>query len=204
MTLRPIRFLALLGAVALVVGACGGEGAEPAPTLPSVNAAEADQSTTTTAPDIDPEEAFQLYSECMRENGIDLPDPGSVGGEGGGAIFIGGGDETNFDFEAFEEAAAECDPILEDAFGEFEMTPEMEAEIRDQELAFARCMRDNGIDWPDPSGDPTGGVSIELPDDIDAEQMNAAMETCSKEAFGTDGGIVFGSGDATAGNGGTP
>ena len=186
---KPIRRLALLGAALLALAACGGSGAEPAPTLPSVSSTVAAAAApTTTAPDIDPEEAFQEYSECMREHGVEMPDPDTGGG--GGVMIVGEGD---FDISAFEEAAEACDPILEDVFGEFEMTPEMEAELRDQELAFARCMRDNGVeDWPDPSGDLSGGMSIQLPDDLDPEKMNAAMEICSKETFGTSGGMIIG------------
>lgn len=183
--------MALLGAMVMVLAACGGGDTSTAPTLPTVNAAETSDSTTTTTEAVDPEEAFQQYTECMRENGVDMGDPGSSGDEGG-AVIIGGGD---IDFEAFEEASAACDSILEGAFGEFEMTPEQEAEMRDQELAFARCMRDNGIDWPDPSGDLAHGSMIELPDNVDPEDVNAAMEVCSKDTFGTSGGIVIG-GDA--------
>ena len=169
------------------LAACGGDGTSTAPTLPTVNAAEAGESaTTTTTAAIDPEEAFQQYSECMREQGIEMPDPTS-GGDG--VISIGG---EGIDFEAMDEAAAVCDPILEDAFGEFEMSPEQQAEMRDQELAFAKCMRDNDVDWPDPTGDISGAVAIELPDNIDPETLNAAMEVCSKDAFGGDGGFIIG------------
>lgn len=184
MSSLPIRLTALLGAVLLVLAACGGDGTSTAPTLPTVNAAETSDSTTTTTEAVDPEEAFQQYTECMREHGVEMPDPTS--GDGGGVISIGAG---GIDLEAMDAAAAACDPILEDAFGEFELTPEQQTEMLDQELAFARCMRDNGVDWPDPSGDMSGPVAIELPDNVDPEDLNAAMEVCSKDAFGTDGGF---------------
>ncbi len=185
-----VRRLTLLGAMLLALAACGGEGTSTAPTLPTVEAAAPDaSSTTTTTEAIDPEDAFQDYTECMREHGVEMPDSGDGGGRG---VIVMGGDDM--DFEAFEEAAASCDSILEAAFGEFEMTPEMEAEMRDQELAFARCMRDNGIeDWPDPAGDLSGDMSIELPEDLDPDELNAAMETCSQDTFGSSGGFVVGS-----------
>lgn len=187
MSAQPVRRLALLGAILLILAACGGGDPSTAPTLPTVNAAETRNSTTTTTAAIDPEEAFQLYSECMREHGVEMPDPTS--GEDGGVFSISG---EGIDFEAMEEAASACDPILEDAFGEFEMTAAQQAEMRDQELAFAKCMRDNDVDWPDPTGDMSGAVAIELPDDIDPETLNAAMEVCSKDAFGGDGGFIIG------------
>ena len=191
MTMPPIRRLAFLGAILLGLAACGGgSSGATTPTLPTLGDASADRpdATTTTTVAVDPEEAFQEYAACMREHGIDIPDPDTSGG--GGVFTIGG---VGSDPGAFEEAGKVCDPILEDAFGEFEMSPEQEAELRDQELVFARCMRDNGVDWPDPTGDfGSGGSVIELGDDVDPETMNAAMDTCSKEAFGGSGGFIVG------------
>ncbi|MCP3972898.1 MAG: hypothetical protein GY720_00225 [bacterium] len=190
MSSQSVRRLALLGAMLFVLAACGGDGTSTAPTLPTVNAAEAGGSTTTTTTEaIAPEEAFQQYSECMREHGIEMPDPTS-GGDG--TISLSGdsfGVEA-LDFEALEEAAAACDSILEDAFGEFEMTPEQQAEMRDRELAFAKCLRDNDIDWPDPTGDVSGAAAIAIPDNIDPETLEAAMEVCSKDVLGGDGGFL--------------
>lgn len=185
MITQTIRRLALLGASLLILTACGVDDGVAAPTLPSVEAGETVDLTTTTTEPVDPEEAMRLYSECMRDQGIDMPDPTS----GGGVIEISG---DGGDFEAMDAAAAVCEPILEDAFGEFEMSPEQQAEMLDQELAFAQCMRDNGVDWPDPSGDLSGGVAIQLPDDIDPDSLNAAMSACSSDVFGGDGGFIVG------------
>lgn len=184
---RSKRVLMVLAGLTLVLTACAGNSEDTTtPTLPTLteeNAAAAEVTTTTEA--VDPEEAFQDYAACMQEHGIEMPEPGSSGG----AIEVGGED---FDIESFDEAAAECDPILEAAFGEFELSPEQQAEMMDQELALAQCMRDNGIDWPDPSGD--GNITIELGDDVDPEAVNAAMEVCMKDAFGDLGGLVVGGG----------
>jgi hypothetical protein len=185
---RLIRAIAFAGALMLVLAACGGDTADTTtPTLPTLTEEAADDvaATTTTTEAVDPEEAFQEYTQCMREHGIDMPDPTS--GDGGGVISVGG---EGMDIEAFEEAGAACDPILEAAFGEFELSPEQEAEMMDQQLAFAQCMRDNGIDWPDPTSD--NSQMIELDDNIDPETVNAAMETCAPEMFDGSGGIILG------------
>lgn len=182
---RLIRAIAFAGALVLVLAACGGDGANgTTPTLPTLSEEPTSEETaeTTTTEAVDPEQAFQEYTACMQEQGIEMPDP-----QDGGVIAIGSHD--GFDFESFEAAAAECDPILEAAFGEFEMTPEQEAEMRDQELAMAQCMRDNGIDWPDPGSD--GSTMIELGDDIDPEEIDAALEACAPDIFGEGGGIVL-------------
>lgn len=183
---RPIRAIARTGALLLVLAACGGETATTTtPPLPTMSEQRADATTTTTAA-VDPEEAFQEFTACMREHGINMPDPETEGGADGAVISIEGGGPM--DPEAFEEAAAACDPILEAAFGEFELSPEQEAEMMDQQLAFAQCMRDNGVDWPDPSGD--GGTMIELGDDISSETIHAAMEICREGTFGSSDGIM--------------
>lgn len=185
---RLIRAIAVAGALMLVLAACGGDGADnTTPTLPMLNdqATEAEPDATTTTEAIDPEEAFQEYTECMREHGIEMPDPTS--GDGGGVISI---ESESGDMEAFEEAGAACDPILEAAFGEFELSPEQEAEMMDQQLAFAQCMRDNGVDWPDPTSH--NSHMIELGDDMDPETLNTAMETCAPEMFDGSGGVILG------------
>lgn len=193
---RWIRAAALAGALVLALAACGGGAAaeETTPTLPTLTeAATAASDATTTTEAVDPEEAIQEYTACMREHGIEMPDPES--GDGGGVISIEG-DPGDFDLTAFDEAAAACDPILEAAFGEFEMSPEQEAEMMDQQLAFAQCMRDEGIDWPDP--DSSGGMMIEIPDNVDPDQLDEAMQMCSQGAFGAEGGIMVGSSDSSS------
>lgn len=182
--IRPlISRLALLGALLVLLAACGSATADStSPTLPSINeqAAEEDatsgsEATTSTTQTVDPDEAMQEYATCMRENGVDMPDPGSDG-----AIMIGGPDVDPANLDA---AMAECDPILEAAFGDFEMSPEMEAEQRDLDLAFSRCMRENGVEeWPDPASD--GSMTIELGPDSDQETVDTAIDSCSQQIYG--------------------
>lgn len=182
---RPIRAIAFAGALMLALAACGGNSAEnPTPTLPTLTEeATTEDTATTTTEAVDPEEAFQEYEACMQEHGIEMPD--AQGGDG----VVAFEDDGSFDIAAFEEASVACDPILEAAFGEFEMTPEQEAEFRDQELALAQCMRDNGIDWPDPGSD--GSTVIDIGADVDPEDVNAALEACAPDIFGESGGIVL-------------
>ncbi|MDJ0923372.1 MAG: hypothetical protein QNJ77_02320 [Acidimicrobiia bacterium] len=181
------RMIPIAVALLLVVSACGdGDVASTTPTLPSIESPAESQATTTTTEAVDPEEAFQEYTQCMREHGIDMPDPSS--GSGGVIEIEGDGEDLMLD-GAFEEAAAQCDPILEAAFGEFDLSPEQEAEMMDQELALAQCMRAEGIDWPDPSGD--GNVMIELGESVDPEAIDTALDKCIKEAFGDTGGLIL-------------
>lgn len=77
--------------------------------------------------DLSPEEQAEFedaqiaFADCMREKGIDIPD---FDGDGGGVIVIeagpgendpqgGGFDPDNFDTEAFDEAADECNAVFD-------------------------------------------------------------------------------------------
>jgi hypothetical protein len=136
----------------------------------------------------DPEEAFLAFAACMRENGIDMPDPQfDAGGQGGGFRIVrpGSGDGQPIDFqsEEFQAAQETCDDLLEGLVGT--QDPEAIAERQEAMLAFAQCMRENGVDMPDPDvgGGPGFGVRIGGPDsdsDIDpgSPEFQAAMETC--------------------------
>ena len=67
------------------------------------------------------------FSECMRDHGIDMPDPQFEGEGGGGGMIEMTADPDN---EGFQEAQEACQPILEGAMGEIELDPEQEAELR--------------------------------------------------------------------------
>jgi hypothetical protein len=56
----------------------------------------------------------------------------------------------------------------------------------DRQLQFTRCMRDQGIDVPDP--DPNGGFGGRGSlGDVDPEQFRKALEACRQYAGGADG-----------------
>jgi hypothetical protein len=127
---------------------------------------------------LDPETAQLEFAKCMREHGIDVPDPETNGG--GGAVRIGGRGENR---EEFEEAMEECGEFLEQA-GNFR--GEMDPEMLDRMVEFAGCMREHGIDMPDPQ--TNGGIMIQRNDsgstnstngiDPDSPEFQAAEEAC--------------------------
>jgi hypothetical protein len=131
--------------------------------------------TDSSAP-IDPEEAQLAFAQCMREHGIDVPDPGT-----GGGLQITGGAENQDEMDAAMEA---CEPLLENARDAIEQDPEREAEMREQMLEFTECMRDHGIDMPDPQFDEDGGFSVQAQageqggDPRTDDEFEAAAEEC--------------------------
>lgn len=154
----------------------------------------------------DREEAMLAFAECMREHGIDMPDPEEGSGRRPGLRIVRG-DRINADPEEMEAAHEACEKHLEGVVQE--ISPEERAEMQDKAVEFAACMRDNGIDMPDPDFAPgeTGAFRQRLGDEFDPDDPDfmAADEKCREEVFGGDGppgtkgagpAVVFGPGRA--------
>lgn len=156
-----------LGAVLLValfaLAACGGGGEAEKP-----------------ASDFDKQLAF---SRCMRDNGVDIPDP-KEGPDG--SILIGAA-PAGPDDGVFAAAYEKCRAKLPNG-GEHKLTPEE----RQKQLTFAKCMRDNGIaDYPDPAADGSPGGRLPLPDPSEAgyDAAVAAFQQAA-EKCGMSGGVL--------------
>jgi hypothetical protein len=89
--------------------------------------------------------------------------------------------------QQMQEASEACNYLLEGMVQEFEM-PDM-SEMQDQMLAFSQCMRDHGIDYPDPEFTEDGGITMSIgPGDeggLDPSDpgFQEAQEAC-QEIFG--------------------
>ncbi|ADH70169.1 MULTISPECIES: hypothetical protein [Nocardiopsis] len=120
------------------------------------------------------EEARLEFAECMRDNGHEMPDP-EPDSEGGVAFALPEADQ-----EGFKEALEACEehlPVDEDA-------PDQQ-EVFEQDLKMAECLRENGIDIPD----PRPGESLTLPVDPEDDEHTEALTTCSEDVFGEGGGF---------------
>lgn len=136
------------------------------------------------------EEGRLEMAECMREHGVDMPDP--VAGEKGLTLKKGpGGSGVDLDDPATEEALEACEDEVE--FQPPEASPEQEEEMQENMLAFAECMREHGVDMPDPEFEEGGKVKMRIggPDGVDLDQpaIEAAQETCQEEL--PEGGFGF-------------
>jgi hypothetical protein len=219
--MRRAQAWALVAVAAIAFTACGSEGgkgaADDVASLaadgddPDATTGASDPSTTVAGDEspADPEEAMLEYTQCMRDQGIDLPDPVRVesadgGRTEGGVIAInadaaddGAGIDPRSD--EFNEAQEACGSIMDDVIGDIEIDPEQEAEMRERLLDYAECMREQGIDYPDPvfeDGRVTVGVG---PVDMDMDEFEQANEAC-REIMG-DGpfSISVAAGDAVGG-----
>jgi hypothetical protein len=192
-----LRLAALGAATLLTLAACGGTAPSGVATLQS-GAPGAAPGGGSPAPSLDPETAQLEFARCMREHGVDVPDPGAAGGP----LVIGG---SGPEVEKMQEATEACNHFLEAAFGA-PATPD--PEMLDKMLAFAKCMREHGIDFPDPNPQG-GGVSIQIgpggPGAIDpgSDTFQKAQEACQPVLGGE--GPVFGGGSVVGpGPGGGP
>ena len=139
--------------------------------------------TPSASPSVDPEDALAEFAECMRENGVeDFEDP-VVDEDGRIQIGFGGGGEPPSEAEQQEmqDAMQECQELLPRGEGPGEISEEDQAAMQDALLDYARCMRDHGIDMPDPefSGDG-GGSFVRIGEGVDPNDpdFRAADEAC--------------------------
>ena len=188
---------AAIAALATVVAAgCGSGGGGAADVASLGTASEASSSdpsgSTDPRPPVDPDEAMLAYTECMREHGVDLPDPRPTGDGRDAVVAV----EVDPSSDEFREAQEACEPIMEEAMGDLEIDPEREAEMREELLAFTECMREQGVDMPDPVFGEGGRVEVEMqaaspvePGDEpaaapDSDEFRAAEEACAGERPG--------------------
>jgi hypothetical protein len=167
------RYPLIVGAIAaaLTLAACGGGGKDN-------NGAGAK------------DEAFDgalKFSKCMRQHGIDFPDPQRGGN---GAIRVGGKVKgppgagrtkpRNPDADPKMKAAeAACGKYLKSGGGP-PMDAAAQAKARDAFVAYARCMRSKGINMPDPKVG-SGGIMFRAgPGGLnpDSPVFKAADSTC--------------------------
>ncbi len=88
------------------------------------------------------------FAKCLREQGVDAPDPSA---SGGGVSLGGGGDEA-----AMNTAAKTCS----DKLGQVPAPPggKSQEESKKEVLQVAKCLRENGFDVPDPGTNQAMGI----------------------------------------------
>ena len=123
------------------------------------------------------------FTTCMREHGVDIGDPQTSGSGERPRIAIrkAAGAGTGKDMADIQEADEACRHHL----ANMPQGPgkEMDQETKDALLAFARCMRENGVDMPDPQFENGGGIvrigsASEKGIDPGSADFEAAHEAC--------------------------
>ncbi|GAA3619806.1 hypothetical protein GCM10022419_126780 [Nonomuraea rosea] len=157
----PLMAVALTacGATAEDGGVAGASGNTATSSAPASSAASAPA---------DQREAALKFAQCMREHGVDMPDP-----EPGGPIAI---QERAGDGEKAKKAQEACKQFLQAAVGE--QGKGIDPGERDMLVKLAQCMRQHGIDMPDPGAD--GKVEINVPAGTPEEKVKQAHEACKE------------------------
>jgi hypothetical protein len=145
---RPTAAASAAAVILLLLSACSSAGTTAQPATGGQASAE---------------QSVVKYAQCMRENGINIPDPGSSG-----ALEMPEGyDRNDPKTKAAEQACSQYLPTLSDA----------DRKAFDAEsLAFTRCLRESGIDIADPID---GAVSIPMSDE---DALTKAMDACANTA----------------------
>jgi hypothetical protein len=164
----------------LVLGtasACG----EPKSDGGVASAAGGDASTATpsaTPPSVDPTERARQFAQCMRDNGIDMqdPDPNAHGGL------------TNLppgtDWSKVQKAMNACRSLAPNGGEGMKLDPEQQEQLRQ----WAKCMRDHGVNVPDPNPN-VGGMGLD-PNSFnrDDPKFKAAFDACQDKFVIRPGG----------------
>ncbi len=184
LTSKPTRrwSTVFVAAIAVLAAACGSSSsAADAPELASIDEPTATTTATEDEPEaaetpeaVDPDQAFAEFEACMADHGVTV----AIGGVGGASV-----DELDPSSDQIEEvtpedlegAEAACEPILDNAFGSFDLSPEQEAERADELLEMQQCLAEAGFDL-----DMSGG-RFEVPQDVDFDEFDNAMNDCAPE-----------------------
>lgn len=126
------------------------------------------------------EEAELAYADCMRDHGIAFPDPELVDGEWEMRL----DDDVDLESPTYKAAEEECAAVREQAQPEAgdDRNPDDRARLEDEMdrmLQFAACMREQGVDFPDPVMDDSGNISGPAgPMDGDWDAFETAKDVC--------------------------
>jgi hypothetical protein len=171
--LRPAIAVAVAALFTVsALAACGGGGDSGGVASLGRSSGNNDDDTPTTASE-DPEDAALAFVKCMREHGVDMPDPSAGGGI---RLTVHPGSKAKAD-----AAQKACQPLLQAA--KPKLTPEQQTAMQDAALAFAKCMRAHGVDMPDPTFD-NGGIMMKRSSkddpllDPDDPKFKAAAKAC--------------------------
>jgi hypothetical protein len=161
-----IRMGLLLGLL-LALAACGG--GDKGDGVASLGGGKA---TGTTSPGgSDPRQGALAYARCMRQHGINMPDP-RIDAAGRVAQQLPPGvDPDTPKFKAANQACRQYQP-------DGGQPPKLSPQQQQQMLAFARCMRQHGMNIPDPK--PDGGIQVDGAKGVgpDAPKFQAAEQAC--------------------------
>ena len=169
---------ALAATASLAVAACGSDPQTPASSSQGrkggIDAAS--------------KKAMLQFAQCMRDHGVNMPDP--TFSEGGARVTMR--EDKGADPEKQREAEQACKKY-QDKVKPPPMSADQEKKMKEAALKNAQCMRDHGIDFPDPQFGEGGRMTQKIGPssgiDPNSAKFQAAAKACQKDA---PGGMMFG------------
>ncbi len=137
------------------------------------------------------EEITTRFAASMRENGHDVSDPvlHSDGTVNWMALKEDIANDPNYQSKS-KAALNDCLPVLEEVTFSKTQSKENEVELQDGLLEFAQCLRDSGIDVPDPQvRDDTRGSMKSVLEGLRVadSRIERIIDLCSDSVFGSSG-----------------
>lgn len=162
--------------IATAVSACGSD-----------SDAEADPGTSPAAAEGSADEWDQHvldFYQCLRDQGLDVedPEPSSQSGDGKTQRRILDFGDLNPDDPEVKAAMETCEESVGPLDQGFDPDKMADTEAL---VEFTECMRENGIDMPDPA--PDGSLSLPEGTDLESEDFTTAQEECRE--FLAGGGV---------------
>jgi hypothetical protein len=174
-----------LGALALMLAVAGcGDGGNDPNGVASLSGANKPTTTTSAGPASkrDAQKAALEFARCMRQHGIDMPDP-NISGNRITQEFKARPGSKGPDDPKFKAAQQACNKYLPNGG----QPPKLNPQERQQLVEFARCMREHGIDVPDPGPNSDGIVAKRsgangrnAPEFEDDPKFKAAQQACQQ------------------------
>jgi hypothetical protein len=180
---RPyLAALVAVLALALAIAACSGGGGDKGDGVASLDDGKATATTRAGNSGKDFKQMALAYARCLRQHGIDMPDPKfDAAGHMAMQLPSGAGPDDP-KFEAADQACKQYAPSGE---------PEkVDPQLQQQMLAYARCMRQHGINIPDPK--PGEGINVDGSKGVNPEdpKYKAADQACQQYMPEGGGGRV--------------
>jgi hypothetical protein len=162
--MRNRRMALVVVAVPAVLGlaACGGKKGDDG----VASAGGSGRPSASASAPANAKDAQLKFAQCMRENGVNVPDP-QPGGKG---VRL---QDTGADPAKVEAATKKCQPLLQ---GGGQAGTPTDPKTQDQLVKFAQCMRAHGVDIKDPKSG-SGGSMLQGGQGSPAK-LQAAQKAC--------------------------
>jgi hypothetical protein len=167
---RPLLLAGLVLGLLLALGVAGCGGGGKTGGVASLGAGKATP-TTAAGGGSDRMQGALAFARCMRQHGVDLPDP-QVSGD----MIVQDLGDNGEDDPKVKAAQQACKQHLPNGGQAQRPNPQQQQQ---RALAFARCMREHGISLPDPKV-TAEGILQELPRGLDPDdpRVQAAEHAC--------------------------